>query len=378
VIGEVDGFGVPLAYCLLSTASSIAKEKQTRALTAFLSAIRNKYDLHPEVVHTDKDMAEVNAAHLVWPEAKHQLCWWHLRKAVRTRLAKNTLSTVPYHPFTAEQEFGFINIHFLPRKKPDVSEKEDDREEITATHPSHLTAPRAPPPGHTAGPIHGPNYISFKLPPPSQPLLLQAPPLSQAPAPSQAPASSQILRIPGHLRLLASAAHVVVDEIEQTVHVEDSVDVRAIFCPKEFRETIIGMMEKHFCAHPLIPGYSKPSAEGIRWRAVEQMWRFCESHDLPEVWAYMWECWYRQSRWRLWARSKGPIVPRLKTTMICEAQCVLFLSSFIHHTYLGLLLAGVESKRTFLIISINPTQTFSSGSLPASWRLPTTTSSMPL
>jgi hypothetical protein len=57
---------------LLSTASSIAKDKQMQALSAFFGAVQDKYGLQPEVIHTDKDMAEVNAAHLVWPKAKHQ------------------------------------------------------------------------------------------------------------------------------------------------------------------------------------------------------------------------------------------------------------------------------------------------------------------
>jgi hypothetical protein len=322
LIGEVDGFGVPLAYCLLSTATSIAKDKRTQALSAFFSAARDKYNLNPDVIHTDKDMAEVNAAHIVWPSSKHQLCWWHLRKAVRTRLAKNSLSTVPYHPFDAEREFGFIDVEFLPRSKPDLSDKEDDREEVAGTHRTSLAQARrpraqAPPSGHVPGPTKGPNRITFQLPPSSQPRPSQFTPDSE-PSPSQA-----ILHIAGRLRLLAARPNVCVDEQEETVHCEDNVDVRAIFCPEEYRDAIVAMMEKHFCAHPLIPGYCKPSPEGIRWWAVEQMWRFCESHDLPEVWAYMWECWYRPGRWLLWARSQGMVVPRLKTTMVCEAQYVL-------------------------------------------------------
>ncbi|KAG1835918.1 hypothetical protein DFJ58DRAFT_610693, partial [Suillus subalutaceus] len=95
---------------------------------------------------------------------------------------------------------------------------------------------------------------------------------------------------------------------------------RHTFCSSEFREHVIEMMERHFCAHPLIPGYSHPSAAGIRQWAVRQMYTFCREHDLCELWAYLWENWYRKGRFELWARSAGDKIPRLKTTMIMESH----------------------------------------------------------
>jgi hypothetical protein len=80
-------------------------------------------------------------------------------------------------------------------------------------------------------------------------------------------------------------------------------------------------MEWHFCAHPLIPGYSAPTPEGIKAWAVKQAYEFCVLRDLPNLWAYLWENWYRHGRWELWARSGNPReIPRLKTTMLVEAQ----------------------------------------------------------
>jgi hypothetical protein len=92
------------------------------------------------------------------------------------------------------------------------------------------------------------------------------------------------------------------------------------FCAVEFRQPIIDIMERHYNAHPLIPGYSAPTPEGIREWAVKQMYQFCESNDLREVWAYLWENWYRPRRWELWARSAYPKISRLRTTMIMESQ----------------------------------------------------------
>ena len=102
---------------------------------------------------------------------------------------------------------------------------------------------------------------------------------------------------------------------------EEISNGRRTFCPIEHREAVVEMMERHFCAHPLIPGYSSPTPEGIKSWAVKQVYDFCVSHDLPNLWAYLWENWYRRGRWELWARSGNPTeIPRLKTTMLVEGQ----------------------------------------------------------
>jgi hypothetical protein len=42
------------------------------------------------------------------------LCWWHLRRAVRTRLAKAKLATSPYNLDLAMAEYTFIKPDFVP------------------------------------------------------------------------------------------------------------------------------------------------------------------------------------------------------------------------------------------------------------------------
>src|SRR5882762_7463279 len=83
----------------------------------------------------------------------------------------------------------------------------------------------------------------------------------------------------------------------------NTVNGRHTFCPLEHRDTIVKMMERHFCAHPLIPGYSAPTLEGIKSWAVKQIYEYCVHYDLPNLWAYLWENWYRRGRWELWAWS---------------------------------------------------------------------------
>jgi hypothetical protein len=185
-------------------------------------------------------MAEIHAVKEVW-DPKVQLCWWHLRKAVRERLKNTKLSTTPYKPNQANAEFSFIDIAFTPLGRVDTAETEG----LIDTDDEELTS----------------NMRSSPLPSPTRQ-----------------------------------------------------------FCPPDLREAVIDLIEKHLCAHPLIPGYSAPDPLSIRCWAVKRIYEFCRDHDLRELWAYLWENWYRADRWGLWARSSHPEIPRLKTTMMVEAQ----------------------------------------------------------
>jgi len=73
------------------------------------------------------------------------------------------------------------------------------------------------------------------------------------------------------------------------------------FCPLELCCSVVDLMERHLCAHPLIPGYSAPTPEGIKAWAVKQMYEFCHEQDLPNLWAYLWQNWYCSRRWELWS-----------------------------------------------------------------------------
>jgi hypothetical protein len=113
----------------------------------------------------------------------------------------------------------------------------------------------------------------------------------------------------------SSSEYGIDDDLETKV-----VPTRRQFCPEGLRPKVIALLERHYCAHPDIPGFSRPDAEGIHTWAVKQMYTFCIDHDLRELWAYLWGNWYRRGRWNLWAHSKCEEIPRLKTNMICESQ----------------------------------------------------------
>jgi len=96
IMGEYDNAGFPSTYCLLSTATAIDTGKKKKAIAAWSQFLHDKYGVNPVFIHSDKDMGEIGAAHDMW-EAKINLCWWHLRHAIRTRLAKAKLATSPYN-----------------------------------------------------------------------------------------------------------------------------------------------------------------------------------------------------------------------------------------------------------------------------------------
>ena len=235
-------------------------------------------------------MAEISASRHVWPEAKHQLCWWHQRKAVRRRL-KGNLPTTMYNVWRAKREHAYIEQEFRPYGRVDPNDtegyvpKEIDEERYNVdTIMTGLTS-------------DDPNSIKIRLP-------------------VLASQSAQPERLT--IRIPASKDRNLEPEDEPD---DDTVNGRHTFCPLEHCDTIVKMMERHFCAHPLIPRYSAPTPEGIKSWAVKQIYEYCVHYDLPNLWAYLWENWYRRGRWELWAQSgNADEIPRLKTTMFVEGQ----------------------------------------------------------
>ena len=376
ILGEYDNTGFPLSYCLLTTASSLEVQKRTRALETWGAVLRNTYGLVPRFVHTDKDMAEIGASQRVWPEAKHQLCWWHQREALRRRL-KGSLPTSRYNAQHAHQEYPFISLTFTPHGHVDPNDCEGGvpgevyEQEVTPQtfkNPNSIKV-RIPAlsqrtPGQTSqnmeddmgGPTLGDDHsissggpahsatdglgvggltrgsgCSGSLGGPSVTGKRGTPTLTL----TNGHPDSRTIRIPvrsngihtGEPRALDHLKHTIRLPAPSTLRPEarnepgPDEEVAPGFCPIEYRDTVIGIMERHFCAHPFIPGYSAQTPEGIKCWAVEQMYEFCVLHELPNLWAYLWENWYRCGRWELWARSGNPReIPRLKTTMLVEGQ----------------------------------------------------------
>lgn len=330
-MGEYDNAGFPLTYCLLSTATSIDLGKRKKALAAWSKCLRDKYSVHPIFIHTDKDMAEIGSSQEVW-KAKINLCWWHLRRAVRTRLAKAKLSTTPYNVDRAMEEFRFISADFIP---PGMRVDTDDYEGGTLEAeppPVVIPANAAAPAAQSAASQLPPLPLPLGDPTNSLKIKLTLPNIASAVGRMIQGVGFKFLIAPTRLQTIEEEdgeeedgddEDAIEREKETSVGNEDEdegVPGRRTFCPALYRDPIVNMMERHYCAHPSIPGYGPPDTVGIKRWAVEQMYNFCTKYKLPEVWAYLWENWYRCGRWELWARCGHKLIPVLKTTMILESQ----------------------------------------------------------
>ncbi|KAF7378400.1 SWIM-type domain-containing protein [Mycena sanguinolenta] len=395
IMGEYDNAGFPLSYLLLSTASSISQGKRRMALTTWATCLRVAYGVTARFTHVDKDMAEIRMLKDVW-NAKISLCWWHLRRAVRTRLASSKLATTPYDAAQANAEFSFIiiDVRFVPLGQADgeeyeggvhdniasvvpvpASERRDTMEmpnglRITITVPASQQPPpsvaregapavvqgsktataeprrekhpsaQGEPDNNEAAARATPNQTTRRgreIKPPTRTAdaadpAVVARALNARVARPAAPKAAKGQKLPADSQASDEAASS--DEEEQEQEKKDKPKMRRTFCPASYREPIITMMERHFCAHPLLPSFAHPSSVGIRRWAVMEMYKFCVENRWREVWAYLWENWYRKTRWELWARSVHPEIPVLKTAMILESHWRRIKHDFLHHFHM--------------------------------------------
>lgn len=72
------------------------------------------------------------------------------------------------------------------------------------------------------------------------------------------------------------------------------------------------------------------TAHQLRMLSGREMYGFCVRHDLPDVWAYMYNSWYSSEWWGRWARSARPDnIPMAKTTMMIEAHWRVLKREFL-------------------------------------------------
>ena len=101
VLAELDGSGVPLAYCFVrkSIVTNSSGANSSRADPGALSRLLVKFlrpleaaGFMPTFFGTDKDEAELRAVKEVWPEIHQQLCHWHVKRAVLCKLKDSSQS----------------------------------------------------------------------------------------------------------------------------------------------------------------------------------------------------------------------------------------------------------------------------------------------
>ena len=82
--GVVDmlGEGLPLPYLFILTEANAVPHTKQMGLIAWMTAIR-AFGIVPKFTLSNKDQLEINALKHIWPQAKHQLCLWHILRALK-------------------------------------------------------------------------------------------------------------------------------------------------------------------------------------------------------------------------------------------------------------------------------------------------------
>lgn len=109
LMGVVDGTGISLAYMLIGRIGPATQASpHTVFLEQFLCTVRDSFDINPDFVHIDKDLAEVAAIQTTWQYASIQLCLWHCLRAIDRRL-DNQKDSVVQSGYNAEEACSLVD-----------------------------------------------------------------------------------------------------------------------------------------------------------------------------------------------------------------------------------------------------------------------------
>jgi hypothetical protein len=120
-VADMLGEGLPLSYLFITTKTNAAPHTKQTALIAWMSAI-SSLGIDPQFVLSDKDQLEINALKDIWPQAKHQLCLWHILRALKRRLSQNE-NPGSYNALEAQDAFPDIDTAFVPLGQMSAKEK---------------------------------------------------------------------------------------------------------------------------------------------------------------------------------------------------------------------------------------------------------------
>ena len=87
-MADMLGEGLPLSYMFVVTNANAPPHTKETVLVNWMEGLK-ACGITLEFTLSDKDQSEINALGRVWPTAKHQLCLWHILRALKRRLANN-------------------------------------------------------------------------------------------------------------------------------------------------------------------------------------------------------------------------------------------------------------------------------------------------
>lgn len=99
----------------------------------YLRYLAEKYNLEIACTLSDKNWPEINSCRSVFPRADHQLCYWHVLKAIKKRLSILRRQPAYYNVKEATDEFPWIDKTFLP-----MSQRTDGKVSTFPVHINHI------------------------------------------------------------------------------------------------------------------------------------------------------------------------------------------------------------------------------------------------
>lgn len=128
-LGELRGSGIALSWLLVRYIPKTKPPVNSKRsiLDRWLRQLKGSWGLVAVKTLSDKDQSEIAAMHAVFPEATHQLCFWHAGRAVKQRLAVLRRQPAPYDAEKAHEEFDFIDKAFVPVSQLDKLMPEEVR-----------------------------------------------------------------------------------------------------------------------------------------------------------------------------------------------------------------------------------------------------------
>jgi len=455
-VADMPGEGLPLAYLFITTEANAVLHTKQKALVAWMQAL-SSLGIDPRFTLSDKDQTEINALRQVWPEAKHQLCLWHILRAIKRRLSLNE-PPGSYNILEANDAFPDIDASFVPLGQMNANERVRTLVFYWSGLIPAVQSTVAPPPAMPLARVRLCINGKAAVFTPNITLTLRIPKVNNGAVPAavdstwvsetttndldknleidvlvegdddhasdgedglarcarkQAAGTLTVYEedgqwLPGdgvygtekdeedeltnvETDIIHAAEQLALQQDEAASDPEDESadesagesevddkgmessdgdhdsdgdfvptlklkergipkefkargykkraekvkkDANYTFCPLSHRLSILRLVCKHFCQHPILPerhGHSR-TAQQIHRDAVLEAYYHCKANNLREVWAYLWTNWYAPEKWELWARSSyESAIPRKRTTMLVESLWRNFKRMVLHH-----------------------------------------------
>ena len=106
-----------MGYLLIQSGKDGAAGAKERFIKKLLEHFHKVWKIRPIITLTDEDISEINAFAAEFPSAKHQLCFWHCLRAIKTRLSILRRPPKFYDVKEAVGEFDWIDPDFVPAQQ---------------------------------------------------------------------------------------------------------------------------------------------------------------------------------------------------------------------------------------------------------------------